>query len=180
MRKRINRNIKHYKMLNNKKISFIFDGSAPSFVCFFHIFNLLGSRKDTSFTLLSTKKALKVAKEISKKYGVMVKEIKNLKLRKTKETIVLNDCLEDTCEKLIIAFAEKKLSLINEIKPRNGNLVRPLFNIPIKEIETLARLKNYNFLKYQQKNIYLNKINKVEEMRPGAKFSLVNLFESLF
>jgi tRNA(Ile)-lysidine synthase TilS/MesJ len=175
MRKRINRNIKNYKMFSkNDDLFFIFDGSAKSVVCFFHVFNLLSSMRNINFYIVPTKNSLRIANEIKRKYGIVI-----LNKPKKKGKIVLSDCLEDTCEKIIKLFVEHRKELINEIKPLNKNFVKPLFNIPMNELEIYAKLKNYKYMKTKEELKYVKKLEKIEEMRPGLKFSLVNLFEKM-
>jgi hypothetical protein len=175
MRKRINRNIKNYQMFSkNDNLFFIFDGSAKSVVCFFHVFNLLSSMRNINFYIVPTKNSLRIANEIKRKYGIVI-----LNKPKKNSKIVLSECLEDTCEKIIKLFVEHDKKVIDDIRPVNKNFVKPLFNIPMNELEIYAKLKNYKYMKTKEELKYVKRLEKVEEMRPGLKFSLVNLFEKM-
>lgn len=83
--------------------------------------------------------------------------------------------LDDQSVLALRAFFECRPELLKEIGPiGKGNEIRPFFRIPREEMYIYAQLKGIKVKEVKKENDVEKFLEKIEEIRPGVKFSIIN------
>lgn len=95
--------------------------------------------------------------------------------------IIVGDSTDIIAERIIDSMFEGNLEKLKEVKPIEGNVIRPLYLMLDKEILLYANLKKlkFNIINEKQSNFeYFTKA--MEEKHPELKHSVVNSYLELF
>jgi len=101
--------------------------------------------------------------------------------KKKVDKIAIPSTIDLEADKFIHEIINKKLQKLNDIKPVNGKVIKPLYLFLDKEVLLYAKLKNLKFKKKMEKKDKINSfIDGLEKKHPEVKRAVVNSYLKLY
>jgi len=108
-------------------------------------------------------------------------ELVKLPSKKKVDKIAIPSTIDLQADKFIHEIINKKLQKLNDIKPVNGKVIKPLYLFLDKEVLLYAKLKNLKFKKKIEKKDKINSfIDELEKKHPEVKRAVVNSYLKLY